>query len=40
LSQIKGRTVIPRPGIYKYLKYSELAYYFAGRVACQPLFFR
>jgi len=38
LSQIKGRTVIPRPGIYKYLIYSELAYYFADMMACQPLF--
>ncbi len=27
-----------RPGSYKYLKNSELAYYFAGGVACQPLY--
>jgi len=26
-----------RPSIYKCLNNSELAYYFAGRVACQPL---
>ena len=31
---------MPRSGIYKCLNNSELAYYFAGRVACQPLFFR
>ena len=38
--KIKGRTGMPRSGIYKCLNNSELAYYFAGRVACQPLFFR
>ncbi len=27
-----------RPGSYKYLKNRELAYYFAGGVACQPLY--
>jgi len=28
-----------RPGWYKYLKNSELAYYFSGWVACQPLYY-